>query len=274
MNFKFQRIVKSSTSEACGVIRHTTLRKASRDHRRCVSACFNTEDSTLERRVDQYVNLEINRRQLLLSMPSAAALILPGAERRANATEVLGASVYEDPVDKFKLTVPAGWASGQGTIPGAVPGPSGVRRTLAFFPDDPSVQDISVTVVVTNVSVEFTKLSSFGNIDSFADNLVSSQDRSMMLRQPSWARKPNEVIQVAELVSCKATSNKYFVEYTIEKIPGPKRHLYSSFILGSNGRYNRLYTVTGQCLEEDVPKYGNLISSSVASLSADLLPNV
>jgi hypothetical protein len=175
---------------------------------------------------------------------------------------------------RFKLTVPAGWASGQGTIPGAVPGPSGARRTLAFFPDDPSVTDVSITVVITNVSVEFTKLSSFGNIDSFADNLVSSQDRSMLLRQPSWARKPNEVIQVAELVSSKATSDKYFVEYTIEKMPGPKRHLYSSLILGSNGRYNRLYTVTGQCLEEDVSTYGKLISSSVTSLSAELLPNI
>ena len=45
---------------------------------------------------------------------------------------------------------------------------SGARRTIAFFPDDPSVHDVSVVVVVTNVSVEFTKLSSFGNVDTFA----------------------------------------------------------------------------------------------------------
>lgn len=48
------------------------------------------------------------------------------------------------------------------------PLPVSTRRTLALFPDDPSVHDVNVSVVATNVSVEFTKLSSFGNIDSFA----------------------------------------------------------------------------------------------------------
>ena len=159
----------------------------------------------------------------------------------------------------------------------------GERRTLVFFPDDPAVHDVNVSVVITNVSVvitnmsvEVTKLGSFGNIDSFAGallqhgmyaiglgakpiysgqvdqithdrptfasvhppcainhlhlalsrpasflptgtvrdlftcilsiyllphapssgNLVSSQDRSILLRAPSWTRKDSEPIQV------------------------------------------------------------------------------
>ena len=35
-------------------------------------------------------------------------------------------------------------------------------------------------------------------------------------------------------------------------------------------RYNRLYTVTGQCLEEDVPAYLELIQGTVRSLKAEL----
>ena len=38
----------------------------------------------------------------------------------------------------------------------------------------------------------------------------------------------------------------------MEKRPGPKRHLYSLVALRNNGRYNRLYTLTAQCLEEEV----------------------
>lgn len=32
----------------------------------------------------------------------------------------------------------------------------------------------------------------------------------------------------------------------VQKLPEPKRHLLSTLALGSNGRYNRLYTVTAQ----------------------------
>ena len=108
-------------------------------------------------------------------------------------------------------------------------------------------------------------------------------------------------MQIAELVDCKNTGDTYEVEYTVQKLPGPKRHLFSSVRLGSNGRwvcfnsnefqadhpiisrqvseyrlhevsrsipgmhstpsdstglhacrYNRLFSVTGQCLEEDL----------------------
>lgn len=68
-----------------------------------------------------------------------------------------------------------------------------MRRTVVFFPDDASVRDCNISVVITNVSVEFTKLGSFGNIDSFATNLVNGLDRSYLLRART---PPAEPIQV------------------------------------------------------------------------------
>ncbi len=36
----------------------------------------------------------------------------------------------------------------------------------------------------------------------------------------------------------------------MEKLPEPKKHLYSLVALGYNGTYNRLYTLTAQCPED------------------------
>lgn len=57
----------------------------------------------------------------------------------------------------------------------------------------------------------------------------------------------------------------YQLEYSVEKIPGPKRHLYSMVALAWNGRYNRLYTLTAQCLEEQVPQYEKQLLEVLAS---------
>lgn len=45
------------------------------------------------------------------------------------------------------------------------------------------------------------------------------------------------MLQIAELVDYGGNSQVYNVEYTIRKMPGPQRHLYSSVVLGSNGRW-------------------------------------
>lgn len=60
----------------------------------------------------------------------------------------------------------------------------GERRTVAWFPDDRSIspRDLNVTVVITNVSVEFTKLGSFGTAYQFGSSLVNSQDRAYLDR--------------------------------------------------------------------------------------------
>jgi hypothetical protein len=57
----------------------------------------------------------------------------------------------------------------------------------------------------------------------------------------------------------------YQLEYSVEKIPGPKRHLYSVVALAWNGRYNRLYTLTAQCLEEQVPQYESVLLQVLGS---------
>jgi hypothetical protein len=59
---------------------------------------------------------------------------------------------------------------------------AGLRRTVAFYPSNLPPSEINVTVVITNVSVEFTKLGSFGNVATFAGNLVNSLDRSYLLK--------------------------------------------------------------------------------------------
>jgi hypothetical protein len=40
-----------------------------------------------------------------------------------------------------------------------------------------------VTVIVTNVGADFTSLGSFGSAEGFGANLVSSMDRSFLLRK-------------------------------------------------------------------------------------------
>ena len=39
-------------------------------------------------------------------------------------------------------------------------------------------------------------------------------------------------------------------------------------------RYNRLFTVTGQCLKEDLPKFDAVIKTAVRSLKAELQPTL
>lgn len=63
-------------------------------------------------------------------------------------------------------------------------------------------------------------------------------------------------------------SGMYQLEYSVERIPGPKRHLYSMVALAYNGRYNRLYTLTAQCLEEQVPQYGAVLQQAINSFVA------
>lgn len=195
-------------------------------------------------------------------------MVLPGAQAAETSS-----ALYEDPTDKFTISVPTGWATGEGGLSGnsGFSGASGTRRAFAFFPDDPAAHDVNVTVVVTNVSVEFTKLGSFGNVDTFATNLINSLDRSYLLRSKVPVLEP---IQIAELVNYSASGgDAYNVEYTIQKLPGPQRHLYSTVVLGSNGRYNRLYTVTAQCLAEDLPRYQVALTDTLRSFKANLQPS-
>ncbi|GFH20140.1 oxygen-evolving enhancer PsbP [Haematococcus lacustris] len=112
---------------------------------------------------------------------------------------------YDDPEERFSVLVPDGWESGLGEI-------SNSRRTVVFYPRGVPPAEVNVSVVITNVSVEFTRLGSFGNVATFA------------------------------------------------------------VALGNNGRYNRLYTLTAQCGEEQVAQWGPLLRQIVASFKPDVPP--
>ncbi|GLC47508.1 hypothetical protein PLESTB_001805500 [Pleodorina starrii] len=209
----------------------------------------------------------LNRRSLLLASSAAIAM---APWRQAEALEGAGAgfSSYTDPLDGFTLSVPPGWVVGEGELPGnsSFTGASGARRTLAWFPEGANPRDVNVTLVITNVSVEFTKLGSFGSPSSFGSSLVASQDRSYLLRAPEWARG-KEPIQIAKLVDASELSGRYYVEYTVQKLPEPQRHLYSLLALGYNGMYNRLFTLTAQTLEADRAQYESTLLAMIKSLS-------
>jgi hypothetical protein len=75
----------------------------------------------------------------------------------------------------------------------AIPsGASGARRTIAWFPEGGNANEINVSITITNVSVEFTKLGSFGNVFAFGSNLVNQMDRSYLLR----SKKNTQPVQV------------------------------------------------------------------------------
>lgn len=80
----------------------------------------------------------------------------------------------------------------------------GSRRTLAWYPPNSASSttgniDTNITLTVTNVGADFTKMGSFGDVTAFGTALVNSMDRSYLLRYPESARG-TDPIQVAEAV--------------------------------------------------------------------------
>lgn len=54
--------------------------------------------------------------------------------------------------------------------------------------------DTNLTIVITNVGADFTRLGSFGDAEQFGGNVVAQMDRSYLNR--SW-NKPKSPVQVA-----------------------------------------------------------------------------
>ncbi|CAM8886550.1 unnamed protein product [Rhodiola kirilowii] len=142
--------------------------------------------------------------------------------------------VYTDNVNKFKISIPNDWQVGAGE-------PNGFKSITAFYPEETSTSNVSV--VITGLGADFTRLESFGKVDEFAETLVSGLDRS-------WQRPPGVT---AKLVDCKSSKGE------------STKHIYSAIGMASNGWYNRLYTVTGQFVEEESEKFGSEIQKAVAS---------
>lgn len=154
--------------------------------------------------------------------------------------------VYSDDVNKFKIMIPRDWQIGAGEG-------DGVRSLIAFYPQEAS--NTNVSIVITSLGADFTKLESFGKVDAFAENLVSGLDRS-------WQRPAGVK---AKLIDSKASKGLYYIEYTLQNPGESLRHLFSVLGIADNGVYNRLYTLTGQFVDEEAEKYGAKVEKAVSS---------
>ncbi|CAM0911988.1 unnamed protein product [Alopecurus aequalis] len=159
-----------------------------------------------------------------------------------------GFTAYEDETNKFSIVVPQGWQVGAGEG-------SGFKNVTAFFPDQNA--NSSVSVVITGIGPDFTSLKSFGEVDAFAENLVTGLDRS-------WQRPAGVT---AKLIDSRASNGMYYIEYTLQNPGDKRRHIVSAIGMAFNGWYNRLYTITGQYFDDDEEssKYKPAIEKSVKS---------
>lgn len=190
------------------------------------------------------------RRQILLQIGFAAFSFPPiGFVSNALAEIDLPKDFrpYTDDVNKFKIMIPQDWQVGSGE-------PNGFKSVTAFYPDD-QTSSSNVSVAITGIGPDFTRMESFGKVDEFADTLVSGLDRS-------WQRPPGVK---AKLVDCKSSKGFYYIEYTLQKPGESRKHLFTAIGMAFNGWYNRLYTVTGQFDDEEEERYGPKIQKAVAS---------
>ncbi|KAK7351830.1 hypothetical protein VNO77_11556 [Canavalia gladiata] len=191
----------------------------------------------------------VNRRQLILHTAVAAiaaAATVPNALALNDVSEDV--RIYTDDENKFKIEIPQEWQVGTGD-------PNGFKSVTAFYPKEASNSNVSV--VITGLGPDFTKMESFGKVDEFAQTLVSGLDRS-------WRRPPGVA---AKLIDSKSSNGIYYIDYTLQNPGESRRYLYSAIGMASNGWYNRLYTVTGQFVEEETDKYASKIQKAVASFS-------
>ncbi|XP_047975924.1 psbP domain-containing protein 3, chloroplastic [Salvia hispanica] len=189
------------------------------------------------------------RRRELLVQAAASVFAFPAISTAALAAESAlpeGFRVYTDEVNKFKITIPEDWQVGTGEG-------DGVRALIAFYPQEASSSNVSIAI--TSLGADFTRLESFGKVGEFAETLIGGLDRS-------WQRPPGVA---AKLIDSRASNGLYYIEYTLKNPGESGRHLYSVLGVASNGIYNRLYTLTGQFVDEEEEKFGPKIQKAVSS---------
>ncbi|CAJ1973104.1 unnamed protein product [Sphenostylis stenocarpa] len=187
----------------------------------------------------------VNRRQLILHTAVAVpAFAVPNALALNDVSEDV--RVYTDDENKFKIEIPQGWKVGNGES-------NGFKSITAFYPTE--VSNANVSVAITGLGPDFTRMESFGKVDEFAQTLVSGLDRS-------WQRPPGVA---AKLIDCRSSNGIYYIEYWMQNPGESRRYLYSAIGMASNGWYNRLYTVTGQFVDEETDEYASKVQKVVAS---------
>lgn len=191
----------------------------------------------------------VKRRQLLFHA-GFAAVAFPAVNSVALAADenvlMEDFRVYTDEVNKFKISIPQDWQVGTGEG-------DGVRAIIAFYPSEAASSN--VTLVITALGADFTRLESFGKVDAFAETLVGGLDRS-------WQRPPGVA---AKLIDCKSANGLYYIDYTLKNPGESQRHLFSVLGVANNGTYNRLYTLTGQFIDEEEENFGTKVQKAVSS---------
>nr|AKM76624.1 photosystem II reaction center PsbP family protein [Monsonia marlothii] len=243
-----------SALSPCPRIRHLSSsnhRGLSSYRKQLVFCCNKSQGNEIEKpSSNSYVEEQLGtgRRGFMLELGFAAfsfpAIVSDAVAKDIDVLE--GFRVYTDDENKFQILIPKDWQIGAGQ-------PNGFNSITAFYPDTTSGSNVSI--VITGLGADFTRMESFGKVDEFADTLVSGLDRS-------WKNPPGVA---AKLIDCKASKGMYYIQYTLQNPGEGRRYLYSTLGMASNGWVNRLFTVTGQFLEEDTDKYSSEIEKIVSS---------
>ncbi|KDP36744.1 hypothetical protein JCGZ_08035 [Jatropha curcas] len=211
----------------------------------CSSNSYQAEEQQEQQPPLFFWNQELTGRRELFSNVIFTGFSFPAIVSNALA-DIDEFRLYSDDANKFQISIPQDWRVGAGQ-------PSGFKSVTAFYPDEDSNSNVSVAI--TGIGPDFTRMESFGKVEEFAETLVSGLDRS-------WQRPPGVT---AKLIDCKSSKGIYYIEYTLQNPGESRRHLFSALGMASNGWYNRLYTVTGQFVDEESEKYGTKVQKVVSS---------
>lgn len=173
---------------------------------------------------------------------AVSAVLLSGASyfsvsqavhAESSPSSVVG-SVYSDSRYQFDLKYPNNFVSFDGAL-------SSDRNLVAFV--DPNDKDASVSVVVTAIPADFTKLNSFGG-------------GKENIRQ--YVLPTGEGIETG-LIDESVKGENYFLEYTI-KSADAYRHVFTIFALRPA---EAVVGVTVQCNENKFPTYKSALFDTV-----------
>jgi hypothetical protein len=132
---------------------------------------------------------------------SALSIVLLGSNI-AHSTEF---NTYMNEKYHMEIKYPTSWVQRKAEL-------SGGRDLQVFI--DPNDSDRSVSVAFTAIPADYSKLQSFGGIETLRQYLLP---------------KGNEI--ESEIITESIKGNNYFLEYVISSPENPKRHIQSIFAL-------------------------------------------